>query len=392
VSRRRRGGRGRWLAAGLVVLVVAAGAATWTVAASGGDQPAARPLATARAVRTTLTQTVDASFTLVKENVKPLRAAAAGVVTSVGLTTGKPVKALTPLVTIDGAALYGIPSSYPLYRNLAEGDSGSDVAALQRALAAAGHDPGSADGDFGSGTADALANWQADHGLDQTGRLDLSQFVSYQPGAVVDEVAVEVGDRVAAGGQLAMLAPRSDLVAQADVSQLDVDRLKVGQDVTLTFDGLGGGTASGKVDDIANAAASSQGSAGSSTVVQYEVTVRVRKLPAGAMAGMTGQASVVTASRRGVVVVPSSAIGGSGAAPTVQVVTDGGTVTRPVIVGLVTTQGSEILTGVRAGEQVVTGVTGGDTGLTSQNQQGGFPGGGGFLGGGGGRAGAGRSQ
>ena len=106
---------------------------------------------------------------------------------------------------------------------------------------------------------------------------------------------------------------------------------------------------------------------------------------------MTGQASVVTASRRGVVVVPSSAIGGSGAAPTVQVVTDGGTVTRPVIVGLVTTQGSEILTGVRAGEQVVTGVTGGDTGLTSQNQQGGFPGGGGFLGGGG-RAGAGRSQ
>jgi macrolide-specific efflux system membrane fusion protein len=392
VSRRRRGGRGRWLAAGIVVLVLAAGAITWWVVASGGDQPAAQPLATARAVRTTLTQTVDASFTLVKENVKPLKAAAGGVVTSVGLTKGEPVKALTPLVTIDGTALYGIPSSYPLYRNLAEGDTGSDVTALQKALAAAGYDPGAADGEFGSGTADALVNWQASRGLSETGRLDLSQFVSYAPGAVVDDVAVDVGDRVATGGQLAMLAPRSDLEAQADVSQLDVNRIKVGQDVTLTFDGLGGGTTSGKVDDIANAAASSQGSAGSSTVVQYQVTVRMGRLPAGAMAGMTGQASVITASRRTVVVVPSSAVGGSGAAPTVQVVTDGGTLTRPVVVGLVTTQSSEILTGVRAGEEVVTGLTGGDTGLTNQNQQGGFPGGGGFLGGGGRVGGGGRNE
>ncbi len=382
---RRRGGRGRWVVAGVVVVVlVAAGAATWVVVAGGDDQPASQSVATARATRTTLTQTVDASFTLVKQDVKPLKAGVGGTVTSVSLTKGKPVKALTALVTVDGEALYGIPSSYPLYRNLVEGDDGSDVTALQKALAAAGYHPGEADGDFGSGTADALINWQADHSLDETGKLDLTRFVSYRPGAVVDDVAVEVGDRVGAGGQLATLAPRSDLVAQADVSQLDVNRLKLGQSVTLTFDGLDSGTAQGKVDDIANAAASSGGSSGSSTVVQYEVTVLISKLPTGARAGMTGQANVTTASRRNVVVVPSSAIGGSSANPTVQVVTDGSTVTRPVVVGLVTTEGSEILTGVRAGEQVVTGVTGSDTGATSQSQQGGIQGGGGFIGGGGG--------
>jgi multidrug efflux pump subunit AcrA (membrane-fusion protein) len=92
---------------------------------------------------------------------------------------------------------------------------------------------------------------------------------------------------------------------------------------------------------------------------------------------MTGQASVITASRKNVVVVPSSAIGGTSANPTVQVVVDGSMVARPVVVGLVTTEGSEILTGLRAGEQVVTGVTGGDTGLTNQQGGGGFPGGGG---------------
>jgi hypothetical protein len=65
----------------------------------------------------------------------------------------------------------------------------------------------------------------------------------------------------------------------------------------------------------------------------------------------------------------------------VQVVQDGTTVTRPVVVGLVTTQGSEILTGLQAGEQVVTGITASDTGAVNQNQQGGGglfgPGGGG---------------
>jgi macrolide-specific efflux system membrane fusion protein len=368
--------------------MVAAGAAAWVVA-GGDDTSAAQPLTTTTAGRATLTRTVDASFTLAKDGTSTLAASAAGTVTSLGITDGKAVKALTKLAGINGKAIYGIPSNYPLYRDLAEGDEGPDVTALQKALAAAGYDPGETDGDFGDGTADALADWQADQGLDETGSLELTSFVSYKPGAVVDEVTAAVGDRVQAGGKLATLAPTSSLVASADVSQLDVAQLKVGQQVTLTFDALDGAEASGTVDEIADAPASSNAEAGTSTVVEYAVTVRIGKLPSGVRTGMTGQASVVTASRRNVVVVPSSAVGGSGANPTVQVLEDGVAATRPVVVGLVTTQGSEILTGLEAGEQVVTGVTATDTGATGQDQQGdGFPGGGfpggGFPGGGGG--------
>jgi membrane fusion protein, macrolide-specific efflux system len=380
--------RRAWLAAAALVLVVAAGVTAWMVV-RGDDTSAAQPLATTRAARTTLTQTVDASFDLAKDGTSTLAAPAAGTVTSVAITDGKAVKALTKLVGIDGKAIYGIPSNYPLYRDLAEGDQGPDVTALQKALDAAGYDPGEADGDFGDGTAGALADWQADQDLDQTGRLELASFVSYKPGAVVDEVTAAVGDRVQAGGKLATLAPTSSMVASADVSQLDIAKLKVGQRVTLTFDALDGADASGTVDEIATAPASSDTSAGTSTVVQYAVTVRIGKLPTGARVAMTGQASVVTATRRNVVVVPSSAIGGSSANPTVQVVQDGVAVTRPVVVGLVTTQGSEILTGLQAGEQVVTGVTASDTGATGQDQQGGaFPGGG-FPGGAGGPRGGG---
>jgi membrane fusion protein, macrolide-specific efflux system len=388
VSRRRPGRRG-WLAAAAAVLVVAAGASAWAVT-RGDDTPTAQSLATATARRATLTQTVDASFALAKDGTSTLASPAAGTVTSVAITQGKAVKALTKLAGVDGNAVYGIPSGYPLYRGLAEGDEGPDVTALQKALAAAGYDPGEADGDFGTGTADALADWQADHGLEETGRLDLASFVSYKPGAVVDDVTVKVGDRMQAGGKLATLAPSQSLAATADVSQLDVAKLKVGQRVTLTFDALDGAATSGTVDEIADSPTSSDSSAGTTTVVQYPVTVRIGKLPTGARTGMTGQASVVTTSRRNVVVVPASAIGGTTANPTVQVVQDGTTVTRPVVVGLVTTQGSEILTGLQAGEQVVTGITASDTGAVNQNQQGGGGlfgpgGGGGFPGGGGGR-------
>ena len=387
MSRRRPGRRG-WLVAGAVVLVVAAGALAWVVA-GGDDTSAAQPPATTTARRATLTQTVDASFTLAKDGTSTLASPAGGTVTSLGITDGKAVKALTRLAGINGQAVYGIPSSYPLYRDLAEGDQGPDVTALQKALAAAGYDPGEADGEFGDGTADALADWQANHSLDETGALTLVSFVSYKPGAVVDEVAVAVGDRVQAGAKLATLAPTSSLVASAEVSQLDVAQLKVGQQVTLTFDALDGAETSGTVDEIADTPASSTAEAGTSTVVQYPVTVRIGKLPSGARTGMTGQASVVTASRRNVVVVPSSAVGGTSANPSVQVVEDGTTVSRPVVVGLVTTQGSEILTGLKAGEQVVTGVAATGTGATGQNQQGGgFPGGG-FPGGGGGPGGPG---
>jgi peptidoglycan hydrolase-like protein with peptidoglycan-binding domain len=363
--------------------MAAGGTVAWAVTRGAGTSQA-QPLATAIVQRRTLTQTVDASFTLAKQDTSKLASPAAGTVTSVALTEGARLKGLTRLVGIDGAAVYGIPSSYPLYRNLTEGDNGPDVAALQRALAAAGHDPGATDGDFGSGTAAALEAWQGSHGLDATGRLDLAGFVSYLPRSLVDSVAVKVGDRLGAGGQLATLAPKSSLAADVDVSQLDIGKLEPGQTVLLTLDGLDGATAPGKVSDIASAAEQAASSAGTSTVVQYQVTVQPAGLPGGARAGMTGQASVTTARRNNVLVVPSSAVGGSAAAPTVQVVEDGSTVTRPVVVGLVTTDGTEILTGVHAGDQVVTGVTGSGQGTgAGQGQQaggGGFPGGGVFRG------------
>jgi len=153
VSQPRKRGRGL-LAGALAVVVVAGGTAAYllTRGSDGGaaDQPR---LQTATAQRTELRETVDAQFTISRSQSFSLKAPAPGIVTKLHVAAGKALPSLKPLVDIDGTAIYGIPSATPFYRDLADGDTGDDVKALQAALAAAGHDPGDADGDFGGSTA-----------------------------------------------------------------------------------------------------------------------------------------------------------------------------------------------------------------------------------------------
>jgi hypothetical protein len=84
-----------------------------------------------------------------------------------------------------------------------------------------------------------------------------------------------------------------------------------------------------------------------------------------------------------VVIVPASAVGGTSSNPTVEVVEGGKHVTRPVVVGLTTTDGVEIVTGLQPGTVVVVGTDQPqDTTATTAPGTTGFPGGGRVPGGG----------
>jgi macrolide-specific efflux system membrane fusion protein len=396
VSPRRKRGRRRLIAGGLAVVVVAGGAAGYLVTRSSAGDDAEQPrYQTAVARRTELRQTVDAQFTISRSQSFTLKAPSTGTVTKLHLTEGKALRALQPLVEINGAAVYGIPSATPFYRDLSDGDSGDDVKALQAALESAGYDPGVVDGDFGSQTASALEDWQAAKGLDETGRLAQSGFVSFPPGSIVLDLPIAVGDRLGAGGNLATVGGARAMVASADVGQQDVVQLKPGQQADLSFDAMPDDHVAAKVATIALDAETQESSSGSSAPVEYSVELRPTNLPSTVRAGMTGQASVVVVDLRDVVVVPTAAVGGTGGQPTVQVLESGQTRVVPVVVGLSTANGVQILAGLQAGQTVVTGVIGSEGATSPQANQGpgGFGGGAGpggiFFGGGGGGRGAG---
>jgi macrolide-specific efflux system membrane fusion protein len=123
--------------------------------------------------------------------------------------------------------------------------------------------------------------------------------------------------------------------------------------------------------------------------VTFPVTLTVRSVPPGLLPGMSAQVSITIAQRSNVLTVPTAAIQGTDADPTVQVLVGGKPQDRAVEIGLSTEQRTEIVVGLNPGDTVVTGVV--NPAATPANGTGGGFGGGGFGGGGfgGGRGGAG---
>jgi macrolide-specific efflux system membrane fusion protein len=173
------------------------------------------------------------------------------------------------------------------------------------------------------------------------------------------------------------IADTGHLEVGASFTEEDVTKIKKGQPATITFDALPDETASGKVSSI------DQTSTTSDNVVRYGVRVALLDAPDGVRLGQTTSVQVTTGKAENVLYVPSNAVRTAGGRSTVTVVDkNGAQVTRTVTTGLSGDQGTEIKSGLTAGESVVINTTTSSTG--SQN---GFPGGGpgGGLGGGIGR-------
>jgi len=428
MARRSRIGA-REIIIGIVIAVVVVGVGVFLITTKSDSGAGAGQIQVATAQNGTLAVTVDAPFTLAFDATTALTApssstsstqpstasrssgssasstastSASVVLTQQGLAAGAPIPSLAQMFSFDGAPVFGVPSAVPFYRDLVSGEVGYDVASLQFALNAAGY-PLTVNGTFDSATVNAVEHFQTAQGVTSTGRATLSQFASFPPGAVVLDLPVSVGQHVATGATVADVGSLSGMIAQAQVGQADVTRIQAGQAVELDFDALSGARATGKVENIPTQAASSSGSssgasgsasgqqqAGTAAPVEYLVSIRPDQLPAGARVGMTGQAHVTIQGRTNVVIVPSSAIGGTTDAPTVQLRRNGQTVTRPVIVGLVTASEAEIISGVHAGDVVVTGTLAPAGSVPTTTP--GLGGGGRGIGGGGGNGGGGSGR
>ncbi len=338
-----------WLVAGVAVALVLGGLLAWRLL-PGSAQAEDSAWITQEARVADLEDRVEAAATVAypQSATADLRVAAAGTVTAVGLREGDRPGPLAVVLEVGDAPVAALPSPLPLYRDLAEGAEGADVEALENALRAAGHDPGPPDAVFDATTTAALQDWQAATGLEETGVLSLAQVVWLPPGGQVTAVAVRPGDPVAPGTPLGSVADPAGLVVEASLDQADVARVAGGATAEVELDALADPVAA-----TVEAVAVTPGEDGT-----YRATLRPAALPEGLRAGMQGTAQVLAGVRTGVVVVPTGAVAGTAADATVRVLVDGEPQTRPVELGLVTTDGAEIVSGVAAGDAIVVGERG----------------------------------
>ena len=200
--------------------------------------------------------------------------------------------------------------------------------------------------------------------------VDLARLVAPFDGTVV-AISVQEGDSVSSGTAAVTLADLSHFKVSVDVSELDVNRISVGQEAELSLDAVSGQTFVGRVTDVAFMGSVNQG------VVTYPVTVVVDKPDPALRPGMTAAVSITTDLRENVLIVPNRALVASGGQRTVTVLFEGQQISVPVTLGLVGDTTSEVVaSSLKEGDTVVVKA------ITANSAQGfgGMMGGGYFMG------------
>lgn len=162
---------------------------------------------------------------------------AAGTVTSIDHSVGKPAEPGDILFRVDLRPVVVAEGSVPAFRELSQGARGDDVAQLQALLIELGYYVGEPTGHFTSGVSWAVKAWQRDLGVEADGVVRSGDivFLPELPVRLVLDDEVAVG-RVLAGGEPVVL--QLDEVPSFTISLPDghAQSVQVGQYVEVEHD------------------------------------------------------------------------------------------------------------------------------------------------------------
>jgi peptidoglycan hydrolase-like protein with peptidoglycan-binding domain len=218
--------------------MVAVGAATAAAVGFGGGEEgtadaASLPPETATVDRETLRDIRTEDGTLGYGSDETLSTRLTGTVTGLA-ETGEPVGRGDPLYWVDADPVILLYGSEPAYRALSPGAEGTDVEQLEENLSRLGYDGFTVDDEYTDGTAAAVAEWQADLGLPETGVVDLGRVVFAAGALRVDAHEVAVGDVLQPGTAVLSWTGSERLVTV----ELDVDDQPLAEEgtaVTVTL-------------------------------------------------------------------------------------------------------------------------------------------------------------
>ncbi len=173
-------------------------------------------------------------------------------------------------------------------------------------------------------------------------------------------ISVKKFDSVSSGTVVAKLLTKKK-IANISLNEIDVSKIKVGQDVILSFDAIDDFSVKGKVSEIDSIGAVSQG------VVSYNVQIAFESDDIRIKSGMSVSASITTEIKKNTLILPSVAIKNRGNISYVEVFrqdvddklirqgysTEEAPSPLNVDVGLSNDTETEILGGLEVGQQVI---------------------------------------
>jgi HlyD family secretion protein len=142
----------------------------------------------------------------------------------------------------------------------------------------------------------AKANVQA---LQNT--IDQARLVAPFDGTIT-EISAIAGEKVASGDIAVRIDNLNNLIVQVSVSEVDINKVSVGQPATVTFDALPDKIYQGQVDKISSAGIDTSG------VVEFNVNVKVLDADESVKPGFTAVVSIITSQVKNALLVPNAAI------------------------------------------------------------------------------------
>jgi len=181
----------------------------------------------------------------------------------------------------------------------------------------------------------------------ETAQNNLANAVVTAPSAgVVASIASQVGE--AAANPFLVLANTTSLVLHGTIGETDVAKVKLGLVANVAVDAVtAAGRMTGRVTSLDPVATIQSG------VPVYGIDVTIDVPNAQVKPGMTGTATVVIASRQGVLTVPNLAIRTTNGRRYLQILKEGEAVDTDVVFGIANDTTTEVVSGVQEGDLAV---------------------------------------
>jgi HlyD family secretion protein len=175
-----------------------------------------------------------------------------------------------------------------------------------------------------------------------------SAFIEAPFAGTVTDINSKVGDQVAMSTNGFRVDDLSHLYADIDITEVDINRIKVGQDATLTFDAIPEKTYKGVVTEVGSVGNSVQG------VVNFTVTVEITDADENVKPGMTSAVNIVVNQMDDILLVPNRAVRLKEGDRVVYVLKNGMPTPVKITIGASSDTSSEFLSGdLKEGDMIV---------------------------------------
>ena len=177
--------------------------------------------------------------------------------------------------------------------------------------------------------------------------INLAHLTAPFAGTITD-VMTKPGDQASPGVTAFRLDDLDHLLIDVSVSEVDINRIKVGQQVSLTYDAIQGKEYTGEVTKVDQVGTANQG------IVDFTVTVELNNADEQVKTGMTAAVNIVVNQLEDVLLVPNRAVRIKDGKRVVYVLSNGQPVAVDITLGASSDLNSEVVSGdLKEGDTIV---------------------------------------